>query len=417
MHQVTWFRRAVWLLLVLGLVIATPRPSGAQILNDSEEPGSLIVFPKFISGQTAGGDPRSEFEISVVCPPGFKDPNTGTGCLPPYGEGFRIKIRAHWVCPGAQDINKKFICRETDFDLFTTVFGTVAFNPANVGAGAFPVASGSAATGINAPPTVFSPTVTAQRVPAPPCPQGYLIAWVVNANDQPIKFDALIGDAVIRDPDTGAPSAYNATPIQAAPGLAPGAPIPFPAGPGALALTGTAYQAVPGLVEAPVRFAQAAAGPPPCTAVQTDLTLLTLDVDSNAPNLPTFVELDFYNANEVIFSTFTEFICWTEVSLTEIDPNLTVDGTTTRKGLVVSGPAQKFDFVGITNQEASNNVTILGLVTTTVTQTPAVGPSSSFSYTYQMFNDSTPVPTNFAFKPQAGAPQAGAVGCNVCEPE
>jgi hypothetical protein len=402
MHQVTWLRMALWLLLVLGLVIATPRPTVAQ-LNDSEQPGSLIVFPKFIAGQTAGGDPRSEFEISVVCPPGFKDPNSGTGCLPPYGEGLRVKIRAHWVCPAAQDINKKFICRETDFDLYTTVFGTVSFNPANVGAGNFPVASGSAATGVNAPPTVFSPTVTAQRVPAPPCPQGYLIAWVVNPSDQPIKFDALIGDAVIRDPDTGAPSAYNATPIQAAAGLAPGALLPFPSGPGALALNGVAYQQVPGLVEAPVRFAQAA-GMAPSTAVKTDLTLLTLDVDSNAPNLPTYVELDFYNANEVIFSTFTEFICWAEVSLTDIDPNLTVDGTTTRKGLVVSGPAQKYDFVGITNQEASNHVTILGLVTTTVTQTPAVGPSSSFSYTYQMFNDSTPVPTNFEFKPQAAAP-------------
>jgi hypothetical protein len=401
MHQVTWLRMALWLLPVLGLVIATPRPTVAQ-LNDSEQPGSLIVFPKFIAGQTAGGDPRSEFEISVVCPPGFKDPNTGTGCLPPYGEGFRVKIRAHWVCPAAQDINKKFICRETNFDIYTTVFGTVSFNPANVGAGNFPVASGSAATGVNAPPTVFSPTVTAQRVPAPPCPQGYLIAWVVDPNDRPIKFDALIGDAVIRDPDTGAPSAYNATPIQAAAAVAPGTEIPFVAGPGALGLTGTAYQAVPGLVEAPVRFAQVA-GMAPSTAVKTDLTLLTLDVDSNAPNLPTFVELDFYNANEVIFSTFTEFICWAEVSLTDIDPNLTVDGTTTRKGLVVSGPGQKFDFVGITNQEASTNVTLLGLVTTTVTQTPAVGPSSSFSYTYQMFNDSTPIPTNFEFKPQAVA--------------
>src|SRR5262249_51223938 len=118
MHQVTWFRRALLLLFVLGLVIATPRSSVAQTLNDSEEPGSLIVFPKFISGKTAGGDPRSEFEISVVCPAGFKDPNTGTGCLSPYGEGFRIKIRAHWVCPAVQDVNKKFVCHETNFDLF-----------------------------------------------------------------------------------------------------------------------------------------------------------------------------------------------------------------------------------------------------------------------------------------------------------
>lgn len=397
MHRVKWLRIALVLLLALGLATSAVAQVRPATLSDSQEPGSLIVFPKFIKGTAASGDPRSEFEISVVCPFAFRDPTSGTGCLPPYGEGFRVKIKAHWVCPGSQDVNKKFICRETNFDLFTTVFGTVPFNPANVGAGPFPtIGMGSTA------PTFFTPTVTAQRVPAPPCDAGYLIAWVVDINDRPIRFDALIGDAIIREP-SGAVSAYNATPIQAVPG--PTAAL-LPIAPGEISLAGTTvYQAVPGLVSSSLRFEKLPpTTPPPYTTVKTDLTLLTLDVDSNAPNLPTYVELDFFNANEYLVSSFFEFICWAEVRLTDIDPFLTEDGMQTRKGLVVSGQAQKFPFLGLGTDE-SGDVTLLGLVTTELTTTTALGPpvvSTSQAYTYQLFNYSFPTPTEFEFKPTGG---------------
>src|SRR5262245_1596053 len=141
MNQVKWFRIALLFLLGLGLVISAPRPTVAQpanpALNDSEQPGSLIVFPKFISGKTRWGYPRSEFELSVLCRFGFKEPVSGAGCLAPYGEGFTVKIRAHWVCPGKEDIKSQFICHESAFALYTPVFGTLSFNPANVGAGPF----------------------------------------------------------------------------------------------------------------------------------------------------------------------------------------------------------------------------------------------------------------------------------------
>jgi hypothetical protein len=132
--------------------------------------------------------------------------------------------------------------------------------------------------------------------------------------------------------------------------------------------------------------------------VRTDLTLLTLDVDPNAPNLPTYVDLDFFNANEYLLSTFTEFVCWQEVRLTDIDPFLTLNGMLTRKGLVVSGPAQKFPFFGL-DIDKPGLVTLLGLVTTEVTTTPATGPSTSSAYTYQLLNYSRRVPTEFAFEP------------------
>jgi hypothetical protein len=121
------------------------------------------------------------------------------------------------------------------------------------------------------------------------------------------------------------------------------------------------------------------------TPVRTDLTLLTLDVFSNRPNDPVSVDLDFFNANEVLLSTSTEFICWDEVRLTEIDPNLTVDGMQTRKGLVVSGPAIKFPFLGIVDPTVGPGgfTSLLGIVTTV---------EGSQAYSYSLFNDSGLVP-------------------------
>src|SRR6266850_6433036 len=118
-----WVR--VSLLLMLALTLAIPAMAQPPVLNDSEEPGSAIVFPKFIAGTTATGEPRSEFEISIVCPKNA-DGTPGT-CV----ERASVKLRAHWVCPGDQDPVNKYVCRETDFDLFSTVFGTIKINPAN----------------------------------------------------------------------------------------------------------------------------------------------------------------------------------------------------------------------------------------------------------------------------------------------
>jgi len=73
MNQMQWLRIALVLLLALGLAL----PAMAQVrdprLSDPQEPGSAIVFPKFIyntgGSATIGGEARSEFEISVIPPP------------------------------------------------------------------------------------------------------------------------------------------------------------------------------------------------------------------------------------------------------------------------------------------------------------------------------------------------------------
>src|SRR6516164_9310511 len=142
-------------LLVPALALAAP--AFAQVrpttLSDSQEPGSVIAFPKFIQGTVVlpegGTAPITELEIGVVC-------------------------------------------KETDFDVNATVYEKIVLVPGGSSAG-----------------------VSTKSVPAANCPNGggYLIGWVISpTNDQPIKFDGLIGDAHLR-PGAPAGSAFAASPF------------------------------------------------------------------------------------------------------------------------------------------------------------------------------------------------------------
>jgi len=216
---------------------------------------------------------------------------------------------------------------------------------------------------------------------------------VINpANDLPIKFDGLIGNAVIRGgslvagPDAGlstAVSAYNAVTIQADPNL-----NTFPSGgsaianqPGSLVFDGVVgaghYTAITGVQIGDVRFDKTAPGAPlPNVLSRTSLNFLTLDVLSNAPNSPTFINLDFWNeslgtatgstnpAFEHLTSTATEFVCWTQVPLSALaGGNLTQAFQQTRKGVVIAGPAEKIAD-GNAPGDYAHAVTLLGLVET-----------------------------------------------------
>jgi hypothetical protein len=251
-------------LLMLMPALALAIPALAQDrdprLSDSQEPGSVIVFPKFIRGTVTlpeggtaprteveigvvivfpkfirgtvtlpegGTAPRTEVEIGVVCPPGVVCP-----------EHLPIKIRFHWVCPGDLTFPDKLICPETDFDVTATVGEKIVLVP-----------DGSFAH------------VSNHTVPAAPCPRGYLIGWVIDTSNRPIKFDGLIGDAVLRQSRT-AVSSHGAIPIQADPVLANLAPITtgdngglvFDGGPGH-------YLAATGKVRADVKYTNATTGP------------------------------------------------------------------------------------------------------------------------------------------------------------
>src|SRR5215475_11522944 len=217
---------AAFALLVVPAVTMGQHPADGiddaivQQLNDPQEPGSVLVFPKFLRGtvQTESGvQPRTEIEISIRCPKGAVCPDSGQN----------VNLRAHWVCPSGDFFAP---CLETDFNLNRTVHGTLYFNPENV------------ASASNFP------------VPAPPCNAGYLIVWAVNANGNPIKFDGLVGDVVIRVGANDA-SAYNAIPIQAVSTVPPGGAISLGVG-GGLVFDGldNHYKALTGTIIGTVRY-------------------------------------------------------------------------------------------------------------------------------------------------------------------
>ena len=337
MKSTKWTRLfiAVLALAVLGLAIVPA--AMAQVrdtrLSDSQEPGSFIVFPKFIKGTvTVDGvaTPQTVIEISVVCP-------SGAVCT----QGQAVRLHVEWVCPG----NSKGICKETDFFLSTTVNGTVVFDPSKLGIVA-------------------------------PCATGYAVAWVVNAAGAAIKFDGLIGDAVLRNSGSSA-GAYNGIPVQAHPDLANLALINTTGG---LVFDGSAgrYQALTGTILSGVRFDKLTA-----PKVDTFLTLLTLDVISNRVNTTTFVDFLFWNASEVPTSTSTDFICFTEQQLSvDIDSNLTAESQGTAKG----------SFVGVASTQDFTPRTLLAIVETLEHN---AGGAIDREYSYSVFNDSVVVPTVF----------------------
>lgn len=357
MKRGKWIR--VSLLLVLALTLALPAAAQVRnpILNDSEEPGSVLVFHKFIRGTVpvdSTSAPKTEIEISATCP-------KGVICA----ERAVVKLMAHWVCPGSQQFEDKFVCKQTNFNLFTTVNGTIALN----------------ANGTVSPPQATS--LGTGRIPTPPCEKGYLIVWVVDVADRPVKFDGLIGNAVIREFSTSA-GAYNALPIQANPLLANFALTEIIPN-GALDFNGVEYQAVTGKIFGTVRYDKLTSTPP---LAATFLTLLTLNVKSNLPNNPTFVGFNFYNEREEVLSTSWEFVCWTQVMLSDIDANLTEAGMGSRKGLVESGLALKQPFVA---GDTFGPATLLGIIETKEMQADQV----IREYSYSTYNDSTPVLTTF----------------------
>jgi hypothetical protein len=392
---------------------AQARPVG---LSDSQEPGSVIIFPKFINAPRVHVDvsatnpagiamPRTEIEVGAVCPPLNLFARNLVGCA----EHQAVKIRFHWVCPGFEGHDSN-ICREEDFDVVMSINGKTVF-----------AADGQPING-NSPTTVF----------APPCPRGYLIGWVIRTQDDaPIKFDALIGNAVIRGPDLAgvstAVSAYSAIPVQASAGNAtndvlgnPGSssPLVFSTAP-----TG-GYQALSGVAVGDVRFDQTVAGGPgPAVLSETFLTLFTLDVRSNLSNNPLTVDLDFWNESlggagqtvgstnvnfEKLLSTSTTFVCWEQVGLTAattttlgtgeviptagINQNLTQAIMGTRKGVVLAGPAAKFAD-GNAPLDDIGPTTLIGIVET-IEGTAANG-FQERKYNFNMSNDSQPVNTVF----------------------
>jgi hypothetical protein len=394
----SWMKCARSLFLIIPLVaLAMPADARDPRLYDSQEPGSAIVFSKFLRGTVVVDGvsvPQTEIEVGIVCPHRTVVNADGTTSIVAEfcPEHQPIKIRFSWVCPAFQQIDSQ-ICKQNNFDVFGTVNGKIVFDPENL--------------------TILgSNSVNAAT---PPCPMGYLIGWVINpANDQPIKFDGLIGDEVIREAP-GAVSAFNAIPIQAADEAAlnsiPPTVTPIGTGTSVVGLPQLEFDGVPGHYKAvshtvigDVKFTNdPASGAFPIRSASF-LTLLTLDVLSDFPNNPTIVNINWWNESnslsptsplfEKLLSTSLEFICWTEIPLILIDPNLTASQMGTRKGVFRSTQANKVPFAGV--QDVVGPVTLLAIIET-LEGTDAVG-NFTRTYFYPAFNNSDPVVTSFQFE-------------------
>jgi hypothetical protein len=90
-------------LLAPVLALATPAfASPPNLLADTTQPGSVIVFPQFVNLPAVSTDsgaaflPRTEIEIGAVCPPAVLA--AGGACAPHQS----ITVNFHWVCPGIQ---------------------------------------------------------------------------------------------------------------------------------------------------------------------------------------------------------------------------------------------------------------------------------------------------------------------------
>ena len=99
------------------------------------------------------------------------------------------------------------------------------------------------------------------------------------------------------------------------------------------------YRAITGRIFGTVRYENeiAALG----GRVETELTLLTLDVASNRENRRTDVGLNFYTADERYVDAGTSFVCWSEQRLTNILSSLTLQSmgiVETREFLINSFP-------------------------------------------------------------------------------
>ncbi len=352
----------VAMLLGPGLSLATA--TAANALSNSQEPGSVIIFPYFTTGTVtpdSAVQPKTEIHIGVTCPVGVTCP-----------EGEPVKLEAHWVCPGSENPSTSFVCKESDFVLFTTVNGKITVNP-----------NGQSSVG---------------NIPAPPCNHGYLIAWVVNTSDQPIKFDGLFGDAVVRNSST-AESAYDGIPVQAADtdpahtGNLITTGVDLNTGEPTLIFDGVAphYTMLTGQLTGDVKFTNTV-DKVGTVDPRTSLVFLTVDVQSNFPNNPTFVPLTFYNAKEVPTSTSFNFVCWGAVPITKLNASLTQTAQGTIEGSFASGQAVKVQISGI--PDSSGPATLLGLVITAEGTPP---PTIEREYITQPFNNSVGIPTAFGF--------------------
>ena len=275
-------RLVVWLTMAMVVLsMGVVSPSMAQTAGDDVpvfhemNPGSLLVFPLF--------DVREGWATQL------RITNTS--------DTSSVAVQLNFVCPGTREDN---FCDGLDRHIAITPHGTFVGDVASFN---------------------------------PPCAEGYVVAFAENGAHEAVAFDYLIGSYHIAF--AGTVEAAPAIAIQSA--KAEGENL----GDDGLRFGGVTeddadYKALPSRVF--TDFLAIVPGEAGTPVIGSDLILLTLDAAVGEFNPVTNVDIDFWNANEMPFSTSWHFVCWTRVSLDKIDFNFLAANLGTPHGsLTVEG--------------------------------------------------------------------------------
>jgi hypothetical protein len=264
------------------------------------------------------------------------------------------------VCPGTIQKGAASFCQSVDFELHTTLYGKLQFDAnGNVTVAPDP---GDVGTGV---------------ITNPSCPDGYLIARVVDTLGRSISFNGLIGEVVLRErPNTA--SALAGITIQSP--LPTGVPTDIN-GNDALDFNGVEYLQIGTRLAGDVRYERSAA-----PTVITSIILLTLDVRRNNDNPNLRMPVRLYRANESSVSSALHFTCWREQRLTSLDGGPFNQTRMGEKGVIVSTDAARVASAcsGIGCAADGDPVGVLGFVQT-------IERNGASEYSYYLYQQGLPV--------------------------
>lgn len=155
----------------------------------------------------------------------------------------------------------------------------------------------------------------------PPCARGFVVGYPIDANNQPFSYNFLYGSYQIvagrRIRSENAVAIQSVKPT------------------GQVLGTSAGFSFTPGADQdfapmAPILVSDFEAVNP--ELMSTRLVLVDIGAAIGRRNPISNVFIDFWNSAEVPFSTSLEFICWTEVTLDQIDANFLVENLGTRHG-------------------------------------------------------------------------------------
>ena len=300
-------------LLVGGVLVI---PATAQPVLADNEPGSFLVYPRF----------------------DIMDEGTTQLRITNNGESL-VRVRFNFICPG---VKNGAGCDAVDVHRTLTPHETLEL------------------TVLASQPDGEQPT--SLDVVIPPCLSGFVVAFAENVGGVPISYNHLIGSYHIGT-DGPAVAGENAIAIQS--GHADFTQLGGPDGGlrfGSRREDGSDYVHLGTVLSTDFR---ATVGEPRQEREEySRLQLLTLDIRAGAQNPPVLVGINFWNQNEIAFSTAHEFVCYTSVFLDEIDPNFLAANLGTPLGSMQITPIGNCPIPGLCPHIfPSYDPTILGSIT------------------------------------------------------